>query len=148
VHDRPFSPPPEYVDYRDTLSDDQLEEIGQILMVDKLKTNKPSPPDGETGAVKPPSAPDATLKKAEKLYVRVECLCGNKFMVPLALSHREIKCPRCQNSVRLSEDNFIRMNCPCGMEFKVPLVLEGRYGKCPRCNKKLKISKTNDKTSL
>jgi uncharacterized paraquat-inducible protein A len=130
-----------YIEYKDTLSDDQLEEIGEILLTSKLKTNKVSPPDGETPTTEPPPAPEAIPKKDETLYSRIDCPCGKKFIVPVALLHRQIRCPQCHNPIRLPENNFIRMRCSCGTEFKVPAVLAGNYGVCPACKKRLKITR-------
>jgi hypothetical protein len=135
-----FSPPLGCIDYKDMLSDDQLEEIGEILLTSQLKPNKPSSSDGETPAAEPPHAPDALPKKAETLYSRIDCPCGKKFIVPVALLHRQIRCPQCHNPIRFPENNFIRIHCSCGTEFKVPAILAGKYGVCPACKKRLKIS--------
>jgi uncharacterized paraquat-inducible protein A len=135
-----FSPPLGYVDYKDTLSDNQLDEIGEILLTSKLKPNKASSSDVETPAPEPAPAPDALPKKAEDFYTVIGCSCGKKIIVPVAMLHRQIRCPQCHNPIRLPENNFIRMHCSCGTEFKVPAILAGKYSVCPACKKRLKIS--------
>lgn len=127
------------IDYKDTLSEEQLEEIGEILL-DNKKTNKVPPSAGDAPAEAQPPGRDSLSKKTEVLYARIDCSCGKKLIVPVSNLHKQIRCPQCHNPLRFPEDNFIRMNCPCGTSFKVPAIVAGKYGVCPACKKRLKIT--------
>jgi uncharacterized paraquat-inducible protein A len=128
---------PQYSDTDEIFSDDLLDDVGDILLKNKGRTNRPVPEQIE----KVPGQAEPPLKSAENLHVKMTCRCGCKLMIPLNVSHRQIKCPKCHSTVKLADDNFIRITCHCGMEFKVPLILEGKYGTCPKCHEKLKITK-------
>ncbi len=87
-----FSPPLGRVDYKDMLSDDQLDEIGQILLTDKLKTNKASPSDGETPITKLP----------QNNFIRIRCSCGTEFKVPAVLAGKYGMCPACKKRLKIA----------------------------------------------
>jgi len=131
----------------EALSDDQLDDVAGILMKEPLRKSSAQPGDKNLDDIEQVFVSDGPakqqyhmLKKLENLYVRLDCLCGKRFAVPITIAHREIKCPQCHGIVKLPDKNFIHMQCSCGMEFKVPRILEGKYGVCPHCKKRLKIS--------
>mgnify|MGYP000577913293 CR=1 FL=1 len=127
-------------DYKDTLSDDQLEEIGSILLADKLKTGRSTAETEAAPTIQPAQVPAGLLKGHENLRFRVTCKCGNHIVQLLSQAHEPIECPSCQRVFRLAEKHFIQMNCPCGTELRALRILKGASSKCPTCGKILEIT--------
>ena len=81
-------------------------------------------------------------RKADDYHFSMTCFCGETFAVPLDILGNAAICPRCNQHIKITEEDFMPVTCGCGKGMRIPRTMAGASKKCPSCKKPIKLLET------